>query len=66
MKKTKKKKTRNRKTRKNIKKNPPKRKVQFGNSFRCVPVDEKNKHKGKIIDIDGESMVVIKEKTTFN
>ena len=33
MPKTKKKKTRNRKTRKNIKKNPPKRKVQFGNSL---------------------------------
>ena len=65
MPKTKKKKTHNKKTRRNIKKKPTKRKVQFGNSFRCVPVDEKNKHQGKIINIDGESMVVIKEKTTF-
>lgn len=65
MPKTRKKKQQNKKTRKNIKK-PPKRKVQFGNSFRCVPVNEKNRNKGKIINIDGDPMVVIKEKTTFN
>jgi len=66
-------KTRNKKTthKKTLKKQRKKerkkeKKVKFGNSFRCIPATIKNKYKGKIINIDGETMVVIKEKTAFN
>ena len=62
--KTRNKKVHHKKTRKKERKKE--KKVKFGNSFRCIPVTKKNKDKGKIINIDGESMVVIKEKTTFN
>tara|TARA_Y100000389_G_C17347522_1_gene456627 strand:+ start:359 stop:565 length:207 start_codon:yes stop_codon:yes gene_type:complete len=65
--KTRKKRKSHNKTRKREKKeNKKEKKVKFGNSFRCIPATEKNKDKGKIINIDGESMVVIKEKTTFS
>lgn len=62
--KTRNKKIRHKKTRKKERKKE--KKVKFGNSFRCVPANNKNKDKGKIINIDGDPMVVIKEKTSFN
>jgi hypothetical protein len=62
--KTRNKKVRHKKTRKKVR--IKEKKVKFGNSFRCIPATKKNKDKGKIINIDGESMVIIKEKTTFN
>lgn len=62
--KTRNKKVRHKKTRK--KERNKEKKVKFGNSFRCIPATKKNKDKGKIINIDGETMVVIKEKTAFN
>ena len=66
--KTRSKKIKHTKTRKKeIKRERKKEKtVKFGNSFRCIPATKKNKDKGKIINIDGETMVVIKEKTAFN
>ena len=62
--KTRNKKVHHKKTRKKERKKE--KKVKFGNSFRCIPATTKNKDKGKIISIDGESMVIIKEETTFN
>ena len=62
--KTRNKRVHHKKTRKKERKKE--KKVKFGNSFRCIPATNKNKDKGKIINIDGETMVVIKEKTTFN
>ena len=61
--KTRNKKVRHKKTRKKERKKEGK--VKFGDSFRCVPTNVKNKNKGQIINIDGETMVIIKEKTTF-
>tara|TARA_Y100001980_G_C14531114_1_gene307108 strand:- start:1347 stop:1550 length:204 start_codon:yes stop_codon:yes gene_type:complete len=64
--KTRNKKVHHKKTRKKERKKVKEKKVKFGNSFRCIPVTDQNKDKGKIVNIDGESMVIIKEKTTFN
>ena len=53
------------KTRKRPQKKVKQKKVQFGNSFRCVPANEKNKNSGKLVTIDGDLMVITKEKTNF-
>ena len=66
MKKTRKKKGTNGKTRKTeivLKKT---KNENFGNSYRCVPATENNKDKGKLVTITGDLMVITKEKTTFN
>ena len=42
------------------------KRVKFGNTYRCVPANEKNKNNGKIITIDGEIMVITKESTTYD
>ena len=41
------------------------KKVNFGYSYRCIPVTNENMNKGKIITIDSEKMVVIKENTNY-
>lgn len=67
MKKKSRKQPKNSKVKKNKTKKRQKRekKVNFGCSYRCIPVTKENINKGKIITIDNEKMVVIKEKTNY-
>ena len=53
------------KTKKGQKKEKKEKKVNFGYSYRCIPVTNENMNKGKIITIDSEKMVVIKENTNY-